>query len=404
MNQHSHPIMAKKFIQDFVEPFLARKNYFLDLISKHASPLFVVEKSVLHEKARYFKQVFEGLFDKTSFYFAMKSNNHPKISAECLKIGFGLDVSSGQELEVALDLGASDIIFSGPGKTRQELQLAIAHSRKVTLLIDSLGEYQRLAVLLEKRGCFLNVGIRFNPFPQGLWRKFGVFGEEFVSLYEAISKNPSMTFKGIQFHTSWNLNPDKQVEAIVQLGSILAHMPPSFRNSCEFLDIGGGYWPPQGEWLVSKDPLVHYHLPAEPLEAFAEKLQKAITQSVLPWLNCRICFEPGRWICNDALHLFVQVVDKKAHDLVIADCGTNAVGWERFETDYFPVINLTHGSLEERPCQILGSLCTPHDVWGYAFFGTEINEGDILMIPTQGAYTYSLRQNFIKPVPSVVFI
>lgn len=103
----------------------------------------------------------------------------------------------------------------------------------------------------------------------------------------------------------------------------------------------------------------------------------------------------------DAVHLFLSVVDKKAPDLVITDAGTNTVGWERFETDYFPVLNLSRPSLEERPCHILGSLCTPHDVWGYMYFGHSIEPGDILMIPTQGAYTYSLRQHFIKPLPSV---
>jgi diaminopimelate decarboxylase len=43
-------------------------------------------------------------------------------------------------------------------------------------------------------------------------------------------------------------------------------------------------------------------------------------------------------------------------------------------------------------------------VWGYAYFGAEIQTGDILMIPTQGAYTYSLRQTFIKPLPCVITI
>jgi diaminopimelate decarboxylase len=51
---------------------------------------------------------------------------------------------------------------------------------------------------------------------------------------------------------------------------------------------------------------------------------------------------------------------------------------------------------------VLGSLCTPHDVWGYSYFGEDIKTGDILLIPSQGAYTYSLHQNFIKPMATVV--
>jgi diaminopimelate decarboxylase len=58
--------------------------------------------------------------------------------------------------------------------------------------------------------------------------------------------------------------------------------------------------------------------------------------------------------------------------LVITDAGTNTIGWERFETDYFPVLNLTRPDLTERPCHVLGALCTPHGVWGYSYFGQDI--------------------------------
>ena len=146
-------------------------------------------------------------------------------------------------------------------------------------------------------------------------------------------------------------------------------------------------------------------MPATAIEEFADRISAAIHEhlfTVVP--DCRICLEPGRWICNDAVHLLITVIDKKAPDLVITDAGTNAVGWERFETDYFPILNLTRPSLHEKPCHILGSLCTPHDVWGYMYFGDDIQPGDILMIPTQGAYTYSLKQNFIKPLPAVYTI
>ncbi len=104
------------------------------------------------------------------------------------------------------------------------------------------------------------------------------------------------------------------------------------------------------------------------------------------------------------MHLLVSVVDRKSDDLVVTDAGTNAVGWECFESDYFPVVNLTRPALTEHPCYVLGSLCTPHDVWGYAYHGEDIQPGDALLIPMQGAYTYSLRQEFIKPFPKAVLL
>ena len=151
-------------------------------------------------------------------------------------------------------------------------------------------------------------------------------------------------------------------------------------------------------------PMLHYKLASKPIESFAQQLRAAIGDQFHGIFPCRICFEPGRWIVNDAMHLFISVVDKKTEDLVITDAGTNAIGWERYETDYCPILNLTRPSLEERECLILGSLCTPHDVWGNTYWGKGIEPGDILMIPAQGAYTYSLRQDFIKPVPEVIAI
>ncbi|MDY0219597.1 MAG: alanine racemase [Desulfobacterium sp.] len=396
--------MPKPFLHDFVRGFFQRKEIFLKAVETHGSPLYLVEEKVLRDRARQFRKAFESELPTTSFYYAMKSNNLPEVSGIVLDEGFGLDVSSGLELETALVLGAGDIIFSGPGKTDPELELAVENADRVTVLLDSFGECRRLMAILDQRKKHLRVGVRLNHHTVGLWRKFGVSMEELLPLYEKIKEHSFISFRGVQFHSSWNLVPDRQEALIRTLGRALKKMPPSFFKDCEFIDIGGGYWPSQGEWLVTESPLEHQMIHAASINTFAQTLGRVILDEILCLGEFRICFEPGRWICNDAMHIIVQVIDKKAPDLVITDAGTNAVGWERFETDYFPVLNLTRSAMEERPCHVLGSLCTPHDVWGYACFGEEIGEKDILMIPTQGAYTFSLRQEFIKPLPRVVVV
>jgi diaminopimelate decarboxylase len=187
-----------------------------------------------------------------------------------------------------------------------------------------------------------------------------------------------------------------------------------------FIDIGGGFWPEEGEWLGAggtrfgmimnllfprhRDKRSRFRVESQPIDSFARAIAAALKRALPGRLHCRICLEPGRWLSHGAMHLLLTVVDVKGHDLVITDAGTNAIGWERFEQDYFPVINLTRPGIEEHECAILGSLCTPHDVWGYSYHGTGIRPGDLLLIPTQGAYTYSLRQNFIKPVPEVAIL
>ena len=402
-------------IRAFVNGFLQRRDVFLRTSQRHGSPLYVVEEGILLERAERFAKAFCRTLPDMRVYYAMKSNNHPAIAKILVDAGLGLDVSSGMELQIALDCGATDIVFSGPGKTDRELDLAVANREWTTVLMDSRGELQRLQRIAQQKDVRIRAGVRLTTDGEGLWRKFGIPLRNLAGFLDAARKCEHVSVQGLQFHTSWNLEPGAQVNFIARLGDTLGELSPHQQSMVEFVDVGGGFWPEQGEWLQSYDttdalvPLsisgnCHYRRLSVNIEEFADRIAQAVRVHLLPHVSCRIFTEPGRWLCNDAMHLLLTVVDKKADDLVITDGGTNAVGWERFETDYFPVINLSRPELVERKCHILGSLCTPHDVWGYGYWGKDIQAGDILLIPTQGAYTYSLRQEFIKPLPTVVVL
>ncbi|MEW6078370.1 MAG: alanine racemase [Thermodesulfobacteriota bacterium] len=421
MTHHPTPdqaILPAEALASFVQSWFDRRETYLRLFRENGRPLYVLEPDVLTRQADRFKKAFQPVLPETGFYFAVKSNNHPGVARTLLESGFGLDVSSGLELRMALDLGADNIVFSGPGKTADELKLAVDNAGRVTVLIDSFGELQRLEPIAAAANTTVRAGVRLTTNPSGLWRKFGILPDQLPEFQQAALRCPHIDLRGIQFHTSWNLTPRAHADFIRTLGALLAAMPEAFTRQLAFIDIGGGYWPEQGEWLhqlpegetgtpehnPSRKCRPHYRLAAEPITVFAREIGRAVTESIWPVTACRICLEPGRWICHEAMQLLMSVVDKKGDDLVITDAGTNTIGWERFETDYFPVLNLTRPDLTERPCHVLGALCTPHDVWGYSYFGQDIQVGDILMIPAQGAYTYSLRQNFIKPVPDVVVL
>jgi diaminopimelate decarboxylase len=411
------PAMDENLLQRFVESCLAHRGAFIQLAGEHGSPLYVLDPEGLRSKIKRFRKVFENRLGSVDIYFAVKSNNMPEISKIMVEEGVGLDVSSGMELEQALRAGADTIIFSGPGKTDEELHAAIEHAGKVTVLMDSFGELERLDRLTRQETTTIRAGVRLTTNPNGLWRKFGIPLARLAQFIEDARQTPFVELEGLQFHTSWNLTPDAQTAFITDLGQTLLAIPEKQMKSLRFLDIGGGFWPEQGEWVRAAgtipgalrnmlspdapDTVSKFLIPSSPLEIFAEKIAEALQTSLPRSFHGRICMEPGRWLCHTCVHLLMTVVDVKAEDLVITDAGTNAVGWERFEQDYFPVINLTRPGLQEQPCQVLGSLCTPHDVWGYAYHGSGIRRGDLLLIPTQGAYTYSLRQTFIKPLPAV---
>lgn len=417
---HPTPRLEDRQLLPFVESFLSRRDQFLDIVRQHGSPLYVIEESALVRKLTEFRDAFSAEIPNLSVYYALKSNNHPLVARALVRAGANLDVSSGEELQQALQAGASKIVFSGPGKTETELEQAIAAGAAVTILIDSFGELDRLEQVAARHDVNLRVGVRLTPDDNGIWRKFGIPLHTLPEFFERAQRCPHIALHGLQFHVSWNMSPDNQVLFIARLGAAVRKLTKAQQKQIAFIDIGGGFWPSQGEWLqkagTPEGALVHTAFPerlpqpgrfrneARGIAFFAEHIGRALTQQIFSELSCEIFCEPGRWLCHDAMHMLVTVVDRKLDDLVITDGGTNAIGWDRYETDYFPVINLSRPAPVERECYVMGSLCTPHDLWGYTYFGEDIQPGDILMIPTQGAYTYSLRQHFIKPVPASVMI
>ena len=406
-------------IRDHVSSILTRREEYLELVSRHGSPLYVLDCEVLRARAERFVSAFaRQLPTPPNVFYAMKSNNHPQVAATLLESGLGLDVSSGWELQRAIEQDARNIIFSGPGKTDAELAMALDYADRVTLLIDSMGELERVAGLAANASTTIRCGVRLNTDPQGPWRKFGIAREELEPFITRANQCPNLALCGLQFHLSWNLSPERQAAMVRSLEPLLLSLPESQRRQLTFLDIGGGYWPEPGEWLqwagTDQGGLIEhlnpgttrgrqrFVVPSEPIETFAEVLCREIRTHLLPHADLQIYLEPGRWLCHPCMHLVMTVVDRKRDDLTITDAGTNAIGWERFEVDFSPVINLTDPSLEERDGEIQGCLCTPRDVWGYSCWGGDLRPGDVLLVPNQGAYTYSLRQNFIKALPEVV--
>ena len=416
--RHPLPLLDRVELINYVRSFLKRSSAFLDACQRHGSPIYLFDEKTLFKRAQQFITAFKNVFSEFHVFYAVKSNNYEGLAHSLVNFGLGLDVSSGRELELALRCGCRDIIFSGPGKTNTELCQAATNHAKVTVLIDSFRELERLEQLARQQNHKVRTGVRLTTPERGLWRKFGIPLSTLERFMDQARKYSHVDLAGLQFHTSWNRDPAPQVAFLARLGQTLQRLPQSHRSTITFIDIGGGYWPSRGEWLQAagtpsgrlcrmvlpefQPSTEHYKLTAQPIERFARHIAAAMSTHIFPTVNCGIFAEPGRWLCDDAMHILLTVIDKKAEDLVITDAGTNIIGWERFETDYAPVINLSRPSETEHDCFILGSLCTPHDVWGYRYFGDGIEPGDVLLIPGQGAYTYSLRQEFIKPLANVI--
>ena len=416
----SDRVLPASDLQKYLNNFLLKREIFLSSAARFGTPQYLFDEPSLERNIIRFKDAFSRYLKKYRIFYAMKSNSFPGILKRVVPEGLGIDVSSGLELSRALAVGCKEIVFSGPGKRDEEIRMAIDNREKVTLLMDSFGELDRTIGILKDHimgDVPLKAGVRLQHHKG--WTKFGIHPEELTNFFKKGSRVKGLELRGIQFHTSWNLTPDAQIEMIKRIGTHLRKdMPSRLSTSLEFLDIGGGFWPEQGEWLnpensprgrireilmpSGRQGRRHYYRKGNGIVFFARQIARAISEQGHPIGNLEIWMEPGRWISNPSMHILLEVVDKKGHGTAITDGGTNLLGWERPLTEFIPVVNLTNCSLEERPIRVFGSLCTPQDVWGQSVFGGDPKNGDILLIPDQGAYTYSLRQTFIKPVARVV--
>ncbi|UCB50367.1 MAG: decarboxylase [Deltaproteobacteria bacterium] len=413
-------LLPKATLQHHLKTILDKRELFLEGAQRFGTPQYFFDEPSLTFRITQFKAAFSRYLHRYRLFYALKSNSFHGICRRTLAEGMGVDVSSGLELSMALAMGCKEIIFSGPGKADEELMLAIENRSRVTLLLDSFGELQRLSEILKRRHIRSNplqVGVRVQHL--GNWDKFGIPLIDLSLLFEKAKAVEGLKPCGIQFHTSWNLDPNPQIDMMCRVAAHLRReVDPSISKSLQFLDIGGGFWPEQGEWLNAQNTLKgklialldpdapssakHYYRKATPIDRFAREIAAAQSRQPSPLPDLELWMEPGRWISTPAMHILLRVLDKKGRRTVITDGGTNLLGWERPLAEFIPVINLSKPSFREETTRVFGSLCTPYDIWGYSIFGEGIGVGDILVIPDQGAYTYSLRQSFIKPRARVI--
>jgi diaminopimelate decarboxylase len=415
-------ILSEVDLSRYVGAILSKKDLLLESAQRFGTPQYFFDEPSLVRQIAHFRNTFSKFQDRYRVFYAMKSNSFTGICKRVVAEGIGLDVSSGLELSSALDMGCDEIIFSGPGKTDEEISLAIQNRNRVTLLMDSYGEFQRVHTILKRDTPgkpAIKTGIRVRSRYHGDWNKFGISLDDLIFLLNKMQSTNGIEASGIQFHTSWNLNPGRQIRMLAEIGTYLRrHITAKGIEDLKFIDIGGGFWPEQGEWLNTENTYMgrlikdifpsarlrrrHFRRGAKKLDYFAREIFKAISQQGRPLTDLEVWTEPGRWISTPAMHILLQVVDVKGPRTIITDGGTNLLGWERPLTEYIPVINLSRPSLIEIDTTVFGSLCTPYDIWGKGVFGDKVKTGDILIIPDQGAYTYSLRQSFIKPRAGVI--
>lgn len=407
-----------------VEKLKNIRGRLLHIAQTVGSPLYVYDSEEAKNNLARFRNAFESHGLTVEPYFALKSNPYHGLLKTVVAEGGGLDVSSQLELSRALETNASSLVYTGPGKTIEDFQMILAASdREITVHLESITELSRLGSLVKETDRKITCGVRIVTSAQAKWNKFGIPLEELALFLEEAKKYPNISIKGLQFHISFILEGARYIQAFSEIGSYLSHL--SDRSFLEFIDIGGGIYPEvfMGEYPWNPEGVVYLDdhdildgirkdtyrpraLPIEmdTIEEIVGELStgfKKYIQTINPAV--RLLAEPGRYICYSTMHTLLKVLDVKRPDAIIVDGGGNMVGWERYQyLHYVPLYNLTRFSeTNEMPCIVYGPLCTPDDIWGYYLHGEAVQCDDIICMPFQGEYNYTLAQRFIREMPKV---
>jgi diaminopimelate decarboxylase len=323
----------------------------------------------------------------------MKANPMPAVVGLFLSLVDGLDLASAGELEVALERGADPrvVSFAGPGKTKSELERALAAGIAVNL--ESVNEMRMLAKLADASGTRARVAVRVNPDFElkssgmkmaGGPKQFGIDAESVPEVLAELAGLP-LDFEGFHiFSGSQNLSADAIMEShtkTVELASRLAAAAP---GPVRTLNIGGGLGIPYFANERSLD-----------LGPIGENLSRVMVQGSAALPEATYIMELGRYLVGEAGIYVCRVLDKKisrGRTFLITDGGLHhhlaATGnFGQVLRKNYPVLigNKVRGEARET-VSVVGPLCTPLDTLADRMSMAEAQIGDLVVVLQSGAY------------------
>jgi diaminopimelate decarboxylase len=338
-------------------------------------------------------QVFDSAFRKIPHIicYSCKANANGSLLRTISKLGGGADIVSGGELYKALRAGISHnkIVFSGVGKTEEELKAAIK-ANILMINIESEGELAMLKKLSKNMKKKVPVSIRVNPeidpkthpyITTGLKKnKFGVLWADARRLYQEIAKEEYLVPAGMSSHIgSQILELTPFIEAVRSLKSMILELRGN-GISPAMIDIGGGLG------ITYKE-----ELPPLP-EEYAKVIEKELKGTGLT-----LILEPGRVLVGNSgifvtKVLYVKKVPQKT--FYVVDGAMNDLVRPSLYNAYHeikPVEEKKDGTIK---ADVVGPICESGDFLAKDREIAQLFQGDLLAIFGAGAYGYSMSSNY----------
>ena len=381
------------------------QNLFVDNVSvksiakSNITPFYVYS----YKKIKNNFETFSAYFKKTNplICFSVKSNSNVNLISELGKLGSGADVVSEGELLKALkaNIKPRKIVFSGVGKTEGELKLAI--KKKLLLInIESESEARLINKISKKMNRVTPIGIRINPGIDAntiskistgrLDSKFGLPKSNFLNFCRNSKNFKNIKIKAISVHIG------SQITSVMPYKKTLNFLFKIIKLSkinFEYVDLGGGFGIP----YHNKEKKINIRNYSRLVEKFQKKI------------NCKIIFEPGRFIVGNAGTLISKVIFIKQNGkkyFIILDAGMNDFMRPALYNARHNIIPVSKSKKRiNGNVEFVGPICESTDTFlKYRNFSF-LNENDLVAITNVGAYGSTLSSNYnTKPLASEIVV
>ena len=361
--------------------------------------------ATIRERVKAFQRAFRDV-DHTICY-SVKANSNISILRMLAKLGCGFDVVSGGELsrvQIANKRSAGEVVFSGVGKTAEEITAAI----KAGILIfnvESASELDVLARCANKLRKIARIAIRINPdvpaethpyISTGLQKhKFGVPLGEARDLYAKAGQAKYLKVAGVSVHIGSQITDYAPFSAAMERVAELVRLLRSDGHDIKFVDAGGGLG-------------INYREGTDDFSACVNAYAQAVSRP-LRGLRVKLLLEPGRSIVAPAGVLLTRVIYRKTNGgkkFVIVDAAMNdLIRPALYQAEHQIVPVNDPAATEIQTVDIVGPVCESGDFFARDRSLPAVEEGDLLAILDTGAYGMTLASNYnTRPRPAEVLV
>ncbi len=369
------------------------------IIGETELPAFIYFGKIIKRK---YEELSECLPKGFEIHYAFKANPNREVLRFIRSLGAGADVASLGELRLALETGypPERIEFTGPGKTIEELSLAIDLGIS-SINVESIPEIRKIVDLCREKRRLANLGIRVNPRAKSSSSAMKMSGDTQFGITEddldgafALIKNETklLNFTGLHMHLgSQFLEAEKIISNFRLILEKADEIADLYNIDLRKINFGGGW----GIDPFGNKPALDLALMKRGLsELFSDPTCRARFE------NTRWIVEPGRFLAAECGVYAVKVLYRKRgykkeflvvnggmHQNYLAAGGIGQVIRRNLEADV-----ITENNYCERMAKytIVGSLCLPDDVLASELeLHPEMREGDTVFFHNCGAYGYS---------------